>query len=400
MPYQIKPNRTVVTSFTGKNSSFPSIDYDDGLYVLHTSCDSAAKSHPSSSLSCALSDGSLQMYNAEQLRCIYNVPHAHAKENPMITDLYQIDANQMMSSGMDGTVKLYDVRTKNNNSSPVMTMILANKEQALSVSLGFGNTLAAVGSHKSNIHFYDMRQSNTLVGSYVDAHTEEVTKVRFHETNHNILVSGSEDGLVCLFDTQQPSEEAALVSVCNAQSSIRQVGYFAQDGLYVLTGSESMSLWHGPTAQRLVDFSSSPSNTNLRTELSKQASMDIHYFIDAHHDPDKGLLQLVAGNDDGNIAMFVVSPTNIIHTHTLLSGHKGVVRSISWPSPHTCITAGEDARLVEWNLHPTTATATDPKATTTPSSRSAPTGGGPARRHHHHKSSTKSSRKKNSHNPY
>ena len=399
MQYQIKPNRTVVTSFTGQNSSSTSTDYDDGLYVLHTSCDSATKGHPSSSLSCALSDGSLQMYNVEQLRCTYTVPQAHSKENPVITDLYQIDANQMISSGMDGTVKLYDVRTNNNNSSsPVMTMVLANKEQALSVSLGFGNTLAAVGSHKSNIHFYDMRQSNTLVGSYVDAHTEEVTKVRFHETNHNILLSGSEDGLVCLFDTQQPSEEAALVSVCNVQSSIRQVGYFAQDGIYVLTGSESMSLWHGPTAQRLVDFSSSsPSyTTNLRTELSKQASMDIHYFIDAHHDPDKGLLQLVAGNDDGNIAIFVVSPTNIIHTHTLLGGHRGVVRSISWPSPYTCITAGEDARLVEWNLHPTTTTTTNTQGL----SRSAPTGGGPTRRHHHHKSSSKSNRKKNSHNPY
>ena len=67
-----------------------------------------------------------------------------------------------------------------------MTMKLGlPNEQALSVSLGYDGTLVAVGTDKARISFFDLRYNNdtapsgTFLGCFVDAHTEEVTKVHF-----------------------------------------------------------------------------------------------------------------------------------------------------------------------------------------------------------------------------
>ena len=226
----------MVTSFAGQGggSSCSSIGgdenaaYDDGLNVLHVSCGQAAPgSIAAVPFSCSLSDNSIHTYDLGTLRLVHSIPQAHEKQFS-ITDLCHMGAENnamVVSSGTDGYVRIFDLRQQQQSSrAAVVQMALPKKEEALSVSLGYGGNLAAVGSSKSPIHFFDLRKGNTsptstnLLGSYVDAHTEEVTKVRFQKgsdgiTTTSLLVSASEDGLACVFDTSQSSEEAALKSV-------------------------------------------------------------------------------------------------------------------------------------------------------------------------------------------
>lgn len=378
VPLNISPSRTVVTSFAGHGSSSSIISstigidgdknavYDDGLYVLHVSCGQAAPGSTAAvPFSCSLSDNSIHTYDLGTLRLVHSIPQAHEKQFA-ITDLCHTGAennSMVVSSGTDGYVRIFDLRqqqTSTSASAAVVQMALPKREQALSVSLGYGGNLAAVGSSKSPIHFFDLRQGNTtattnLLGSYVDAHTEEVTKVRFQKgsdgiTTTSLLVSASEDGLACVFDTSQSSEEAALKSVLNVQSPLREVGFFgpAGEGLYCLTGSETMSVWHHDSAQRICDFGDS-----IRSHLATSASMAMDYLVGCHWNGTD--LQLMAANNAGGAALFRVDAGAISLTHKMTGGHKGCIRATTWPSPTSVtksfITAGEDARLCEWNLN-------------------------------------------------
>lgn len=402
-----KPNRTVIASFSsslGDSNNLGAINaFEEGHYVLHVTC--ASGINQTSPLSCALSDRSIQSYDRETLKNIHTINNAHSKR---ITDLTQSSVASsgdtsncplIVSSSEDRLVKIFDLRTK--GAQPAVCLGLA-KEEALSVSIGYGGSLAAVGGSKGQIHFYDLRQIsgsniNAPLGSYVDAHTEEVTKVRFQHTNNgsndttSIMVTASEDGLVNIFDTSQPSEELALKSVMNVQSPLREVGFFGPslEGIFCLTGSETFSVWHYDSAQRIVDFG------DMRTMLSTNSNIPIHYMIGCHWDGHD--LNLLSGNTNGDCAMFKVDAGNISLKQILTGGHKSSIRSFTSLNDNVIITGGEDSRMCEWDVNksinmPNASPNVSRKVAVASISESNPPqpGGGAIRRH----------KKKKEHRPY
>jgi WD40 repeat protein len=84
--------------------------------------------------------------------------------------------------------------------------------QVLSLSLGLGGTLLATAAG-NGAHFFDVRTAAKL-GAYADNHTDVVTQVCFNPRNETELATGSEDGLVCLYDTRQAHADASL-QVCS-----------------------------------------------------------------------------------------------------------------------------------------------------------------------------------------
>mmetsp|Transcript_17249 Transcript_17249/g.25770 ORF Transcript_17249/g.25770 Transcript_17249/m.25770 type:complete len:512 (+) Transcript_17249:464-1999(+) len=438
----ISPNRTVVTSFASVQASSAAAtststststnsnngySYDDGHYVLHI-----ARSQPISPassqqlVSCALSDGTIHTYDRETLKKVHTIECAHgnSSSSSSITDLSYTHiatgnstSPMILSSGMNGTVKLFDLRCNGNangstngnanannrrpdgSAAAALEMVLPDGHgEALSVSVGYNGALAAVGGKKGNIHFFDLRsvssnsnsggtgstttsEATKPLGTYVDAHTEEVTRVRFqnvpasssnvngyghghgngYETT-SLLVSAGEDGLACIHDTSQPSEESALRSILNVQSPLRDVGFFGPslEGLYCLTGSETMSVWHHDSAQRMCDYG----DVNLRNMLSSQLSqvdtgngiigngnnsgMDVNYLVGCHWDGTE--LNLVAGNNEGECAIFRVEANSISPKVVLRGGHKSCIRAFT-AEMGGIITGGEDSRLCEWDLN-------------------------------------------------
>jgi WD40 repeat protein len=339
----LTPSRTVVSSFSTRIASTGSAEeaYEEGVWVLFVEARLDTKW-----LSCALSSGDVHLYDKERLQLIHSYPKVH---DSIITDLSCGGPKLLSSSGKDGGVCLFDVR------QPALACkfsLLRKDEEALSVALGYDGVLAAVGGSKAHIHFHDLRNAGAFFGSYQDSHTEEVIRVRFQSqvgTNGTtpLLVSASEDGLACTFDTSKPSEEAALRSVLNVETPLREVGFFgpAYEGVYCLTGSETMSVWHHDSAQRICDF-----GTDLRDKLSRVAGgLSIDYLVDCSWDEQRQQLELLAGNHFGASALYRVEPDVLSLSHTLRGGHQGDVRSWCRASSSILVTAGEDARLCEWN---------------------------------------------------
>lgn len=213
----LSPCRTVVTTF-GKTTSTTPTDrdspFDQTIWVLEVAVSEEW-------IGCGLSNGDVNVYNQERLDLVQSYPKLPG-ETCSLTDLTCCGANLLAASFSNGRVCLVDIRQP----TPALTFNLPQTEEALSVSLGYDGALAAVGSSKPLVHFHDIRQNGSLLGTYQDAHTEEVIRVRFQTKQSSILLSASEDGLACIFDTSKPSEEAALSSVLNIQTPLRQVGFF------------------------------------------------------------------------------------------------------------------------------------------------------------------------------
>lgn len=58
------------------------------------------------------------------------------------------------------------------------------------------------------------------MGAYSDSHDDDVTQVKFHPENKDILASGSTDGLVNIFNVSESSEDDALQMTLNTESSV------------------------------------------------------------------------------------------------------------------------------------------------------------------------------------
>ena len=143
---------------------------------------------------------------------------------------------------------------------------------------------------------------------------------------------------MCLFDTTQPTEEAALQSIINVGAPIRKAGFCGGVGcvgggdtttaasslpiLYCLTGNETLSLWNGNSSSLLYnstrqDFLQatttmhSPTATTGSTS-SLWSSMD--YLVDAYWDAGQNQLLVLAGGQTqlssssslGNSALFAL----------------------------------------------------------------------------------------------
>lgn len=347
----LAPNRTVVTSFTPRKPADGTSAFEDGDWVLCLASSSPSTLSSAPTVSCALSNGVVKVYDQESLHPVVSFTPGGRSNNTIITDLIYGTSVTLIATEQDGSVVVTDLRQP---STSVSHATLPHPhEAALAVSLELAGSLVAVASDKGRVHFLDWRMGGQLLGSYVDSHRDAVTQVVFHPEQPSLLVSAGEDGLVCLFDTTQCTEELALSAVINLGAPGRRVGFCGDGTLYCLTGSETASLWDTQTTSCLQDFE----GLRLRDNLSSSSSTTVDYLVDAHWDATRQELVLCAGDNAGNATIFTYNHDSQSHwqaSHGLVGGHRGVVRAwrplttASGGHSPVVVTVGEDARLCEW----------------------------------------------------
>jgi WD40 repeat protein len=289
------------------------------------------------------------------------------------------DPNLLAATGNDGSLTLYDIRQQQQQ-HPVLEMknMLRPEEEALSLSMGFGGNIAAVGSSKGKIHFFDIREKRGILGTYSQNHTDEITRVRFQTVHSSsssmtgsssaasrsatpLLVSASEDGLACVFDTSQPTEESALSNILSVQSPIREVGFFGpnSEAIYCLTGSESLQLYDkdnavcrkdfGPQLREYLTYQLQENLSVPEPSLTPAVISPIEYLVDCHWDHARQELLLLAGSSMGDAGLFQVGGERLSPIHYLHGGHRGVIRAWDSSFSTSFLTVGEDARMCEWS---------------------------------------------------
>ncbi|KAL4806505.1 WD40-repeat-containing domain protein [Aspergillus unguis] len=188
------------------------------------------------------SDDSLRVFDASRLS------HASLVANNThdgVTSLRAYDANNqlLITGGRDSKVKIWDLR--NGKNAAVVAVEPSNQAPVLSTA-GCAETNSIVAgtelhSHQAIVAFWDVRSPNQPRLEYVESHNDDVTELQYHPTRNNILLSGSTDGLVNIYDTTVTDEDEALVQVIN-HGSVHHAGFINERTIYALSHDETFAI--------------------------------------------------------------------------------------------------------------------------------------------------------------
>ena len=347
----------------------------------------------------AISDRTVKLYDLETLRAT-SAFRGHTERISTVCYHPSMD-HVLLSSSEDATMRMWDERA---GAKPVSTLALRGPSSALTISgdhrASWGGSVAgtrdvpgrgsigrlvAVGMD-ATIGFWDMRVAGdssekppSLLAVYEEGHIERVTQLQFHPFAPLQLLSASEEGLVCHYDTMIDGESDALQVVLQADSAIDRMGVFGSGGshCFCVTQTQGLYLWHLGSAELVGSF------LDLRDRCAA-SGIDCCTLIDCHYDTASEALSLLGGSwDSGTGTLFDVQPSTVTPLARLAAGdaaaaaeggekgasgasaggtggHGAPLRCVDWipaaavrrdsERPHSacCVTGGEDGRLCVW----------------------------------------------------
>ncbi|KAF9213622.1 WD repeat-containing protein 89 [Podila verticillata] len=306
----------------------------------------------SNNLIVSASTNEIKLYNPATL-AIKNVLKFHTEP---ITQVKVHGEHLLMSSSKDGRVAVWDLRT---DAGPVQVFTTPAKDPLLAFDINSSENVIAAGTelieYDANIHFFDARSHNaTVIKTYSESHSDDITNVKFHPTNPARLMTASVDGLICQFDLQDMDEDEGLLVVANTGSSVNRVGYFGPNSeyIYCLSHMETLSLWSAEDADIIHQFG------DIRGVTNSSLGLTLDYGIDCQYEPETGRLYLLSGSNEGQINILHVTANTLQLCQVLQGGHSEIVRSAYWDSKRGILySGGEDAKLGLWtsDAPPTTA---------------------------------------------
>lgn len=264
------------------------------IFELKLSCDS-------SHLFASASDKSVHIFDVSSGSKIGNIKAHNDTINSVVTS--NNDSNIFNTCSSDNYVKSWDIRTPQQCVGSIKF-----SEEVNAISVNRTDLLLAVAS-ENKIFFYDNRMVmggsqlsfRKHLGLYSDIHSDIVTQLQFlsHPNfNDSCLLSGGEDGLMCVYNTASSEYEDAVISIMNTDCPIRKFGFFGPslEGIYCLSTIETASLWHYPSAQRISSF------PDIRT------AANVDYLVNCEFDPSTSELFMIAGTNDGTTKFIEMQP--------------------------------------------------------------------------------------------
>ncbi|KAF9187254.1 WD repeat-containing protein 89 [Haplosporangium sp. Z 767] len=322
----------------------------------------------SSNLIVSASDHQIKLYNPTTF-AVQNVLKYHTDT---ITKIKAHGENFVMSSSMDGSVAVWDIRTSGN---AVQVFKTPDKAGLWSFDINAPETIIAAGTElvdggDASIHFFDARSNTSaVIKTYGESHSEDISNIMFHPTNPARLMSGSVDGLICQFDLTDFDEDEGLMVVANTKSSIHKIGYFGPNSeyIYCLSHMETLSLWNSDDPELIHQFG------DIRGVSKPDMGLTLDYAIDCQYEPESGRLYLVSGSNEGNINILHVKADSLQLCQVMNGGHSEIVRSTYWDMKRGILySGGEDAKLNLWTTEEAAKTIPSPLGSNASSRHSSP----------------------------
>lgn len=249
------------------------------------------------------------------------------------------------TAGRDGLIRIWDSRAKQSAelSEPQGRPISALACYEHIIALGTESTKEGLGD--VSVLLFDTRKPTVPLRNYAESHTDSITQLAFHPSQPNVLLSGSTDGLVSLFDVTQADEEDALQQVLNPRSSVHCAGFLTQDQAYVLTTDEQLLIYpltepvEGSEPAPVIDFG------DVREQLSCM------YVINLLRQPDGQPVVAYGHNERQTLSMLQLTgpqPWAFGQTVELPGAHGDeVVRDVLLME-RRAYSCGEDGQVRVW----------------------------------------------------
>ncbi|KAF4980703.1 hypothetical protein FZEAL_3371 [Fusarium zealandicum] len=269
-----------------------------------------------------------------------------------LTTLRVFDANDALvcTAGENGTVAVWDLRQ-----GARVAQFQASQAPILSMACSLDTQTIAVGTelqnHAASIHLWDVRSTPTAKAHYQEVHSDDVTDLAFNPSNPALLLSGSTDGLVNVYDTRITDEEDLTLQTCNADASVHRAAW--------LSATEIASLSHDERCA-LYDVSEERTNGDAVQDFGDMRSvLECQYVADVTPKMDGSGAILGAGSQDRQAFELVFLAKNpngqgwaLDRANSVgLPGAHGeeIVRSFCFfDEEHVVYTAGEDGNIKAW----------------------------------------------------
>ncbi|KAJ5096734.1 hypothetical protein N7456_007455 [Penicillium angulare] len=188
------------------------------------------------------SDDSLRIFDVNlDLGTSVISPKSHNEGVTCLRSYSTSDSQLVTTGGRDGKAKLWDIRA----GSMVLEIETNKNFPVLSVACNPHTNTIVTGtelvSSQAVVALWDIRSANAPRLQYVESHNDDITELQYHPTQHNILLSGSTDGLVNVYDTTITDEDDALVQVIN-HGSVHHAGFLSNSAIYALSHDEHFSV--------------------------------------------------------------------------------------------------------------------------------------------------------------
>ncbi|CAK9084603.1 WD repeat-containing protein 89 homolog [Durusdinium trenchii] len=263
-------------------------------------------------------------------------------EGVVATDLAFWEDTVVFSSS-DGSVKLWDLRTK----APQRSLMDVSNDPALSVTLTNGVCACARGT---SILMADV-SSGQIMADFADVHSERVSCVRFRPgVASSDLVSAGDDGLLCVLDTQRhPGEDEALRIAMNSEESVERLA-FAADGqmLCSISTTDVMHLWSlSEPKEGILCARLDP----MRNDQHLQVGESDGHVVDIFYDQPSGCAYALGSSVRGKLCLYHLNLEGTNYISDLQagsSGHNGLVRVALDLQHGRFVTGGEDGKVCLW----------------------------------------------------
>ncbi|XP_007530971.1 WD repeat-containing protein 89 [Erinaceus europaeus] len=341
--------------FANLNIVKRSSNTEEPTYLLGIGISKTVQAEKESLIAVLCSNGLIRLYDKESLKVLREFSGHPGHLNGV---KFANSCDHVYSSCTDGTVKCWDARLA--SEKPVQLFKGYSSNIFISFDINCNDHVICAGTEKvdddallvfwdARINSQDMSSTKDPLGVYSETHSDDITQVCFHPSNPNMIVSGSTDGLVNVFDISVDNEEDALITTCNSVSSVNCIGWAGKDykQIYCMTHDEGFYWWdlnYLDTDEPITCLSIQ----DVRKVINLKEDI-LDYLIGGLYHEKMDKLFLVGGTNTGKIHLLNCTTAGLTHMTSLQRGHTATVRSFCWNmQDDSLLTGGEDAQLLLW----------------------------------------------------
>ncbi|QIW97606.1 hypothetical protein AMS68_003124 [Peltaster fructicola] len=170
----------------------------------------------------------------------------------------------------------------------------------------------------------------------------------WHPSQKNLLLSGSTDGLISIFDTDQADEEDAVQQVLNPRSAVHCSGFLADDQAYVLSTDEQFTIY-GLNKTGTADDAALP----VAEFGDVRPQLDCMYVVRLVQNQSQPTMLAHGHNAKQKLQLTTLKSPQYSFEGTIdLPGAHGeeVVRDVRFAHQTAVLTCGEDGHVRLWRI--------------------------------------------------